>query len=318
MSKRQSLSQGLSASLAQKFIADPSSVSDADPEKLRAAQTLPIAQIQLPAKQPRRYFDAEKQQQLTDSIQEHGILEPLLLRQLDNGHYELVAGERRYRSAQTLKFTEVPVVIRVLDDKQALQIALIENLQRDDLNAIDETEAILELLAIEIEGTAEDVASVLHRANHAKNRGQDLEENVSLQFQRIEKVLAGVGRFSPESFRTSRLPLLNLPEDVLKVLREGALEFTKARAIARVKDEAQRRKLLKSATGKNLSLNQIKEQIAQIRSDDELEEVELSGAARLTQVTKAVNQSKIWDDPKKKRKLDKLITELEALLDVGV
>jgi ParB family transcriptional regulator, chromosome partitioning protein len=77
MSKRQSLSQGLSASLAQKFIADPSSVSDTDPEKLRSAQTLPIDQIQLPAKQPRRYFDSEKQQQLTESIQEHGILEPL-------------------------------------------------------------------------------------------------------------------------------------------------------------------------------------------------------------------------------------------------
>jgi ParB family transcriptional regulator, chromosome partitioning protein len=318
MSKRQSLSQGLSASLAQKFIADPSSVGEAQSDRPRSTQSVPIEQIQLPAKQPRRYFDPEKQQQLTDSIQAHGILEPLLLRQLDDGRYELVAGERRYRSAQTLNLKEVPVVIKELDDKQALQIALIENLQRDDLNAIDETEAILELLAIEIDGTADDVTSVLHRANHAKNRGQDLEENVSLQFQRIEKVLAGVGRFSPESFRTSRLPLLNLPEDVLKVLREGSLEFTKARAIARVKDEGQRRKLLKSATGKNLSLSQIKEQISQIRSDDESEVVELSGAARLTHVTKAVNQSKIWDDPKKKRKLDKLITELEALLDLSV
>jgi ParB family transcriptional regulator, chromosome partitioning protein len=149
MSKRQSLSQGLSASLAQKFIADPSSVGDAQPDRPRSAQSVSITQIQLPAKQPRRYFDPEKQQQLTDSIQEHGILEPLLLRQLDNGRYELVAGERRYRSAQILNLKEVPVVIKELDDKQALQIALIENLQRDDLNAIDETEAILELLAIE-------------------------------------------------------------------------------------------------------------------------------------------------------------------------
>ncbi len=315
MSKRQPLSQGLSASLAQKFISDPSSVGDFNSNESALSQTVPMAKIQLPVKQPRRYFDPEKQQQLTDSIQEHGILEPLLLRKLENGNYELVAGERRYRSAQALKLKNLPVVIKELDDKQALQISLIENLQRDDLNAIDETEAILELLAIEIDGTTEDVASVLHRANHAKTRGQELEENVFLQFQKIEKVLAGVGRFSPESFRTSRLPLLNMPEDVLRVLRAGNLEFTKARAIARVKDEVQRRQLLTSATGKNLSLTQIKDEIAKTKSIDISEESEIPATVRFTQVVKAVNQSKIWDDPKKRRKLDKLIAELKALLD---
>jgi ParB family transcriptional regulator, chromosome partitioning protein len=315
MSKRQPLTQGLSASLAQKFIADPSSVGDFHPEQFPSPQTVPLTKIQLPPKQPRRYFDPEKQQQLTDSIQQHGILEPLLLRKLSQDRYELVAGERRYRSAQALNLPEVPSVIKELTDKQALQISLIENLQRDDLNAIDETEAILELLSIEIDGTTEDVASVLHRANHAKTRGQELEGNVFLQFQRIEKVLAGVGRFSPESFRTSRLPLLNMPEDVLKILREGNLEFTKARVISRVKDEKQRLQLLKSATGKNLSLTQIKQEIALTKPPNTSQESEVPTTVRFTQVVKAVNQSKIWDDPKKRRKLDKLIAELEALLD---
>jgi ParB family transcriptional regulator, chromosome partitioning protein len=319
--QRQSLAQGLSATLARKFVSDPNSVitginSDAG-KQTQLSHTLPIEKIQLPLKQPRRYFDPEKQIQLTESIQEYGILEPLLLRQLENGAYELVAGERRYRAAQSLKLKEVPVVIKQLDDRQAIQVALIENLQRDDLNPIDETEAILELLAIEIDGTVEDVASVLHRANHAKNRGQDLEENVSLQFQTIEKVLRELGRFSPESFRTSRLPLLNLPDDVLTVLRQGTLEFTKARAIARVKDDTQRQKLLKLAIGKNLSLNQIKDQVVQIKEDSESSKLEVSMAMRLTQVTRAVNQAKVWDDPKKKRKLDKLIGELEALLAEG-
>lgn len=315
MSKRQPLTQGLSASLAQKFIADPSSVGDYHQDKSPSPQTVPLTKIQLPPKQPRRYFDPEKQQQLTNSIQDHGILEPLLLRKISHDQYELVAGERRYRSAQALNLPEVPAVIKELNDKQALQISLIENLQRDDLNAIDETEAILELLAIEIDGTTEDVASVLHRANHAKNRGQELEENVFLQFQKIEKILSGVGRFSPESFRTSRLPLLNMPEDVLKVLREGSLEFTKARIIARVKDDKQRRQLLKSATGKNLSLTQIKQEIAHGKPTDTSPESEIPATVRFTQVAKAVNQSKIWDDPKKRRKLDKLIAELEALLE---
>lgn len=81
---RQSLTQGLSASIAQKFITDPKSVE--------SSQTLSIQQIQLPVKQPRRYFDPDKQSQLVQSIRDHGILEPLLVRPLKNGTYELVAG----------------------------------------------------------------------------------------------------------------------------------------------------------------------------------------------------------------------------------
>ena len=88
----------------------------------------------MPKKQPRRYFDPDRQAQLIKSVQEHGILEPLLVRPLADGLYELVAGERRYRAAQELGLKEVPVVIREFDDKQALQVALIENLQREDLN----------------------------------------------------------------------------------------------------------------------------------------------------------------------------------------
>lgn len=91
---RQSLTQGLSASIAQKFITDPKSV--------QSPQTLSIEQIQLSVKQPRCYFDRDKQAQLVKSISEYGILEPLLVRPLTNGNYELVAGERRYRAAQSI------------------------------------------------------------------------------------------------------------------------------------------------------------------------------------------------------------------------
>ncbi len=302
---RQSLTQGLSASIAQKFIENPESV---DP-----SQTLSLQQIHLPNKQPRRYFDPQKQAQLVQSVQEYGILEPLLVRPLENGVYELVAGERRYRAAKELGLQDAPVVVKELNDQQALRVSLIENLQREDLNPVEETEAILDLLAIQIGGSRDDVASVLHRANHAKTREQELEGNVSLQLQTIESALAEIGRFNAESFRTSRLPLLKLPSEVLRALREGKLEFTKARAIARVKGEQQRKSLLKLAISKNLSLSEIKQKIAAISPPQE-ETPEVSYAQRYAQIGQRLKKSAIWEDPKKRTKLEKLLSQLDDLI----
>ncbi|MDV7393256.1 ParB/RepB/Spo0J family partition protein, partial [Arthrospira platensis SPKY1] len=107
---------------------------------------LPIKAIKLPAQQPRRYFDPDKLAQLTESVKHNGILENLLVRPLDDNQYELVVGERRYRAAQEAGLTEVPVTIKELTDNEALQISLIENLHREDLNPVEETEGILWLL----------------------------------------------------------------------------------------------------------------------------------------------------------------------------
>lgn len=301
---RQSLAQGLSASIAQKFIADPESV--------QAPQTLLIQQIQLPKQQPRRYFDPDKQAQLVKSVKEHGILEPLLVRP-SGSNYELVAGERRYRAAQEVGLQEIPVVIRDFDDRQALQVALIENLQREDLNPVEETEGVLELLAIELRRSTEDVTSVLHRANHAKNRGQALEENVFLQLQTIESVLTGIGRFTAESFRTSRLPLLNLPSGILQALREGKIEFTKARAIARVKDDGQRQEILEAAISEALSLVQIKERIHQLYPDSQGKDSPPL-KSRMDEAYRQMKQSKIWSDPKRQKQLEKVVTMIETLI----
>lgn len=300
---RQSLAQGLSASIAQKFIADPESV--------QSPQTISIQHIQLPKQQPRRYFDPAKQAQLVKSVQEHGVLEPLLVRP-SGGGYELVAGERRYRAAQDVGLKEVPVVVREFDDRQALQVALIENLQREDLNPVEETEGMLELLAIEIGSSREEVASILHRANHAKNRGQELEENVFLQLQTIESVLAGIGRFTAESFRTSRLPLLNLPAEILQALRQGKIEFTKARAIARVKEEEQRLALLKQVIAENLSLNEIKMRIKGLKPETE-PAPEKVVAERLGNISKRLQKPETWGDRKKRDRITKLLDELDKL-----
>lgn len=96
--------------------------------------------------QPRRHFDDEALQQLADSIAVHGVLQPLLVRPILNGEYEIIAGERRWRASQLAKVHELPVVIQEMSDKEALEIALIENLQREDLSAIEEAEGYQRLM----------------------------------------------------------------------------------------------------------------------------------------------------------------------------
>lgn len=126
-------------------------------------QFVTIEKIQLSVQQPRRYFDPKKLEQLVQSVKEHGILEPLLVRYLSNDKYELVAGERRYRAASLAGLTEVPVIARSLNDQEALQLSLVENLQRDDLNPIEETEGILELIALQLDKKVPEVISLLYK-----------------------------------------------------------------------------------------------------------------------------------------------------------
>lgn len=271
-----------------------------------------IDKVRLPQKQPRRYFDSQKLAQLVQSVREFGILEPLLVRPLSDGEYELVAGERRLRAAKELGLKEVPIVSHELDDKQSLQVALMENLQREDLNPVEETEAVLDLLAISLELDRSDVVAILHQAYNAKQRGQEMNQNVLIQLQKIELLLSEIGRFNAGTFRSSRLPLLNLPADVLSILRDGKIEYTKAQAISRVKDEEQRSKLLKQAISENMSLNEIKVAIKELTP--ELEPApEKIVAQRWSEIGKRLQKGKIWSDRKKRERITKLLDELDRL-----
>ncbi len=214
---------------------------------------LPVKAIQKSPRQPRRYFEPEKQEQLVLSVKQHGILEPLLVRPLNKGKYELVAGERRYRAALEVGLTEVPAIIKELTDEEALQIALIENLQRVDLNPVEETEGILQLLSIQLQQEVEPVVALLYRMeNEAKGK---VTQNVlgNSEGAKVREIFESLGIISWESFVSSRLPLLNLPEEILKAIRQGKIAYTKAQVIARVKEKTQREDLLMEAIAANLS-----------------------------------------------------------------
>ena len=238
-----------------------------------AEKLLSIESIELPSSQPRRYFDSQAMQALILSVKTDGILQPLLVRPLGEKGYELVAGERRYRAAKEVGLTEVPVIIRDLTQQQALRVALVENLQREDLNPVEETEGILQLLSHHLEYDLEEVVRLLYRM---QNDVQRMNDNVIIhhETQIVVKVFSELGRMSWESFVSNRLGLLKLPSDIQEALRRGQIEYTKARAIAKVKDEQARKSLLEAAIDECLSLTQIKERIAELKAGTSEEEPE--------------------------------------------
>ncbi|MBW4548704.1 MAG: ParB/RepB/Spo0J family partition protein [Symplocastrum torsivum CPER-KK1] len=272
---------------------------------------LAIEQIILPSQQPRRYFDPEKLEQLVQSVREHGILEPLLVRPLSEGNYELVAGERRYRAAQAVGLSEVPVVVKALNEREALQLALIENLQREDLSAFEETEGIVQLLALQLECPVEDVPKVLYRLqNERLSSKSNGNVTINAEAEAVEQVFAGLGLMTWQSFIRNRLPLLNLPEDILEALRQGQIAYTKATVLARIEDEQERQSLLQDAITSSLSLSQIRERVK--ASQPPLEQGEF--AARIDATTKRVKKLKVWENPSKRSRLESLLKQLEALI----
>ena len=266
--------------------------------ELLEPKSLTLECIALPSQQPRRYFDPEKMEQLVQSVKEYGILEPLLVRITAEAEiYELVAGERRYRAAKAAGLSEVPVVIRELSNEDAFHLALIENLQREDLNPVEETEGILQLLAFKLGCPMADVAKILYRIQN-----NQLAEKLN-------------GNVTWESFIRNRLPLLNLPTEVIEALRQGKIAYTKAQAIAKVKDEQQRKVILVAAISEELSLSQIKERIASLTPSNAIasDSKTLALKSRVDSAYKLVKKSQLWADPKKQKQLEELLAELEKL-----
>ena len=276
--------------------------------EMKDATRISLVSIQLPAQQPRRYFDVQKLQQLAESIRVHGILEPLLVRPVPDNRYELVAGERRYRAAKEIGLQEVPVVIRELSDLQAVELALIENLQREDLNPVEETEGILALLSAKLDIPTSEVSQLLHRL---AKRTSDNVVGSEAALEVIEAIFQMVGKMSWESFASHRLPLLNLPQPVLEALRAGKIEYTKARALARVKDPDVLNDLLEQSTTEQWSLNQVRAAVSEATQSAKSESTELK--QRFSQVSKTLKASTVWEDEGKRQRLEQLLDELQQL-----
>ena len=282
-------------------------------EKTGTVQVAFLTDIKLPDYQPRQYFDETKLEELAQTIKAHGVLEPLLVRALPSqNQYELVAGGRRYRAAKLAGLTEVPVIVLKLSDEQALEVAIIENLQREDLNPVEETEGILQLLAKRLKIKTSEVSPLLHQLQK-QVRGRAANNVIGSEtIEQIQAIFESLGLMELDSFIGNRLPLLNLPEDVLEALRSGKIEYTKAKAIASVKDEAARKQLLEDAIANSLSLSQIRSLIKESKPAKQQEELRSRFDNTYKQVKKAKN---LWSNAKKRKQLESLLARLEKLID---
>lgn len=166
--------------------------------------TLSISEIEPNKDQPRKTFSPDALAELADSIREHGILQPLLVRPLPSGRYQLIAGERRWRASRMAGLTDLPVVIREMTDTEAMQLALIENLQREDLNPVEEAMGYRQLI---------DTCGLTQ-----------------------EKVAASVGKSRPAV--ANALRLLNLPGEVLEMVQIGSVSAGHAKALLALEDDA--------------------------------------------------------------------------------
>ncbi|WP_052351917.1 ParB/RepB/Spo0J family partition protein, partial [Deinococcus pimensis] len=202
--------------------------------------------------QPRRAFDDATLAELSRSVREHGVLQPLLVRRAPGGRgYEIVAGERRWRAAKLAGLARVPVVVRDLGDREALEAAIVENLQREDLNPVDRTDAVARALALALDLRPEEVPARLSALRKTPGAPGHPEQIVVVE--RLFETLGG----SWVTFLTQHLPILRFPGDVLAAMRAGGLEYTKGRVIAGVRDETRRAELLRLAAG-GASLEQLR------------------------------------------------------------
>ncbi len=201
MTKKKGLGKGISA------IFEENTIDGLSTEKIK------ISEIEPNREQPRKDFDTEALAELADSISQHGILQPLLLRPMPAGGYRIVAGERRWRAARMAGLRDVPAVVREMTDTEEMLFALIENLQREDLTPLEEAKGYRTLI-------------------EAQNFTQ-------------EEVSKTIGKSRPAI--TNALRLLNLPEDIQELLAEGKISAGHARTLLAFKSEEDMRAAAKKA-----------------------------------------------------------------------
>lgn len=203
-------------------------------EEAKSAVKLKINDIEPNRAQPRKSFDEEALEELANSISTHGVIQPLLVRPLADGGYQLIAGERRWRASRMAGLTEVPVVIREMSDSEAMELALVENLQREDLNPIEEAQGLA--LLMETYGLTQ------------------------------EQAAKRVGKSRPAVANSMRL--LSLPQEVLAMVERGELSAGHARTILALENAEQITALANEIIKKNLSVRETERAVKALLKGD--------------------------------------------------
>jgi ParB family transcriptional regulator, chromosome partitioning protein len=225
---RKGLGKGLEA-----LLGEISPEKSAETEVFKGIDIIKITDIEPNIDQPRKRFDEEGLRELTESIRKHGIVQPIIVRR-DNNVYKIIAGERRWRAAKSAGLKEVPVVVRDATDRQIMEIALIENLQREDLNAVEEANAYKQLIS-EYSMTHGDIAEIIGKS-------------------RVDI--------------TNKLRLLKLPLKVLELIENNEISAGHARALLSLDTDAEIEALAGAVAGKQLSVRQTETQVKKIKNKE--------------------------------------------------
>ena len=220
---------------------------DEENEKDSQLLTLPISKVEPRLEQPREYFDQEALQELADSIAQYGLIQPITARKLDSGYYQIIAGERRWRAARLAGLQEVPVRVIEADDRRTAELALVENLQREDLNPVEE----------------------------AKGYRTLMEEYGLTQ----EETAKSVGRSRPAV--ANALRLLSLSKPVLELLEKGELSAGHARALVPIQDGEKQLAAAKEVIDKALSVRKTEQLAGRMCREDRQTGKEDSGGVKV-------------------------------------
>ena len=288
--------------------------------------------------QPRKYFDPDAMELLRKSIEKVGVQEPLLVRRGPDRKLEIVSGERRWRCSKELQLSELPVIERDLDDEHALEIALVANLIREDLNMVEETDSIITLISLRLQLPLEKLSPTLIKIKNLRHRHQKSDAeivqvlcDVDSDYSRIitEASLSHVDAiFSEfgiglESFVTNRLiALQKMPTSLLEAVRKGTIAFSKADVIRRSNlPESEQETILKQAVSKELTKADLMEAVraAKAASITEGRQKEPDLKNKIHERHRKIRQSKNWQkieaDAKLKRKMQQVEQILAEVID---
>jgi len=272
-----------------------SSLLSSLPDAAASVQSVALSDIQVRAAQPRRSFEQDALEALAESIRQQGVLQPVLLRPVSGG-YELIAGERRVRAARLAGLSSVPANVRETPDEEVLLLAALENLQRQDLNPLDEVEATITIAAQKLGVERSEVVPLLH----AQRRSPDIAVT-----EQLDRLFMTLGRGSWKSFAANKAGVLKFPDDLLELLRAGTLEYTRAAALARIKDPEQRAILTARTVKEGLG-------VRDISAASKVPGGEKPAFQRLRSLIDARRIEQLGS--KERRRVLTLMTELEQLL----
>ncbi len=268
------------------------------------------------ASQHRKYFDEEKLNALATNIKDNGIFTPIIVRphKTETDKYELISGERRLLAAKIAELSTIPAIVKECDDTTAKNIQLWENLNREDLNAWEETRAIMDILMSILDMEQSEVITLLNQIANARTSDDKTYNNVIVN-PKVKLVLDFFAQTSItcESYTMNRVPLLSLPSDVTEYLATGKIEYTKLLVIKRIDNAFVREEVLERTYDEKLSLTQVKEIVASIQATSvkkkpAKEPTIIDRYDGIKQRLRKVHKSM---SPKNQKEISKIITQFE-------